>query len=93
MTVLQDWRAGRVAGGWVEVPEGGDGADGGYYGGGADRGRDARAVIGEGDVKDDDNGKSRTHDKKEIVPQWAREFTLDGLWGDGGGGDGSDGGD
>ncbi|KAL9007165.1 MAG: hypothetical protein Q9188_000099 [Gyalolechia gomerana] len=50
MTVVTDWRDGRIQG-WVDAPteEGG-----------------------------------RTSDKKEVVQDWAEEFKLEGLWGDGG---------
>ena len=54
MTVLGDWRDGRIRG-WVEAPAGEkDGGD----------------ESGEGD-------------RKEIVREWAEEFKLEGLWGDG----------
>ena len=56
MTVLGDWRDGRIRG-WVEAPV--LGTAGGNEG-----------VEGEGD-------------RKEIVKEWAEEFKLEGLWGDG----------
>ncbi|KAL8763388.1 MAG: hypothetical protein Q9184_000776 [Pyrenodesmia sp. 2 TL-2023] len=52
MTVITDWRDGRIQG-WVDVPS-----------------------------VEDEGGKS---DQKEVVSQWAAEFKLEGLWGDGGG--------
>ncbi|KAL8666599.1 MAG: hypothetical protein Q9202_001397 [Teloschistes flavicans] len=54
MTVINDWRDGRIQG-WVEAPR-----------------------------QDDEKVK----DQKEVVREWAEEFQLDGLWGDGGGGEG-----
>lgn len=58
MTVLGDWRDGRIRG-WVEAPVSGAG------------GKD-EAGEGEGEG-----------DRKEIVKEWAEEFKLEGLWGDG----------
>ena len=53
MTVVMDWRDGRIQG-WVDPP-----------------GKDGKGV--------DD-----TAEGKEIVREWAEEFRLEGLWGDGG---------
>ncbi|KAL8929798.1 MAG: hypothetical protein Q9208_000942 [Pyrenodesmia sp. 3 TL-2023] len=53
MTVITDWRDGRIQG-WVDAP-----------------------------TAEEDGGKS---DQKEVVRQWAEEFKLEGLWGDGVGG-------
>ncbi|KAG5937415.1 hypothetical protein E4U60_001948 [Claviceps pazoutovae] len=73
MTVVTDWRDGRIQG-WVEAPAlavGGSGAsEGARQGGGKVRN------AGEEDVMPD---------QKEIVTEWAAEFKLEGLWGDGGG--------
>ncbi|KAG5921200.1 hypothetical protein E4U61_007054 [Claviceps capensis] len=72
MTVVTDWRDGRIQG-WVEAPAlavGGSGAsEGARQGGGKVR------IAGEEDVMPD---------QKEIVTEWAAEFKLEGLWGDGG---------
>ncbi|KAG6294992.1 hypothetical protein E4U45_006193 [Claviceps purpurea] len=79
MTVVTDWRDGRIQG-WVEAPALAVGAssEGARQGGGKVRN------AGEEDVMPD---------QKEIVTEWAAEFKLEGLWGDGGGGDGGDGAD
>ncbi|KAG5940919.1 hypothetical protein E4U59_002134 [Claviceps monticola] len=78
MTVVTDWRDGRIQG-WVEAPAlaiGGSGAsEGARQGGGKVRN------AGEEDVMPD---------QKEIVTEWAAEFKLEGLWGDGRGGEGGD---
>ena len=64
MTVVTDWRDGRIQG-WTEAP--------------------VLAVEG---VTTNSNGKKAaktdevTPDQKEIVTEWAKEFKLDGLWGD-----------
>lgn len=50
MTVVTDWRDGRVQG-WTDAP-----------------------VEVEGE-----------RGEKEVVREWAKEFKLEGLWGDGGG--------
>ncbi|KAG6117900.1 hypothetical protein E4U13_000726 [Claviceps humidiphila] len=81
MTVVTDWRDGRIQG-WVEAPALAVGAssEGARQGGGKVRN------AGEEDVMPD---------QKEIVTEWAAEFKLEGLWGDGGagGGDAADGDD
>ncbi|KAG6294396.1 hypothetical protein E4U46_006308 [Claviceps purpurea] len=76
MTVVTDWRDGRIQG-WVEAPALAVGAssEGARQGGGKVRN------VGEEDVMPD---------QKEIVTEWAAEFKLEGLWGDGGGDDGGD---
>lgn len=51
MTVINDWRDGRVQG-WVDAPSG--------------------------------EKEGRAEDQKEMVREWAEEFKLEGLWGDGG---------
>lgn len=64
MTVVTDWRDGRIQG-WVEPPVI------------AVEGQPATSttkVVGEDDV---------TPDQKQIVTEWAAEFKLDGLFGDG----------
>ncbi|KAG5960940.1 hypothetical protein E4U58_004483 [Claviceps cyperi] len=70
MTVVTDWRDGRIQG-WVEAPALAVGAtsEGARQGGGKVRN------AGEEDVMPD---------QKEIVTEWAAEFKLEGLWGDGG---------
>ncbi|KAL8781903.1 MAG: hypothetical protein Q9203_000516 [Teloschistes exilis] len=49
MTVIDDWRDGRIQG-WVEAPR---------------------------------EDEEKANDQKEVVREWAEEFKLDGLWGDG----------
>ncbi|KAG6070519.1 hypothetical protein E4U16_006805 [Claviceps sp. LM84 group G4] len=79
MTVVTDWRDGRIQG-WVEAPAlavGASSEGASRQGGGKVRN------AGEEDVMPD---------QKEIVTEWAAEFKLEGLWGDGAAaGDGGDG--
>ena len=71
MTVVTDWRDGRIQG-WVQPPtlpvESTTPA--------AAAGKPAVKNAGEDDV---------TPDQKQIVTEWAAEFKIDGLWGDIGG--------
>ncbi|KAM0457773.1 hypothetical protein ACHAPV_006670 [Trichoderma viride] len=68
MTVVTDWRDGRIQG-WVEAPvlavQNAKGQNG--------TARPAIKNAGEEEVM---------ADQKEIVTEWAAEFKLDGLWGD-----------
>lgn len=68
MTVVTDWRDGRIQG-WVEAPvlavENAKGQNGAA--------KPAIKNAGEEEVM---------ADQKEIVTEWAAEFKLDGLWGD-----------
>lgn len=69
MTVVTDWRDGRIQG-WVEPPvlkiaddmQMGDAAE---------------------EVEDADKALPSGADRKQIVKEWAAEFKLEGLWGDG----------
>ena len=76
MTVITDWRDGRICG-WVEAPVleavvvgggGGEGVDGGSW-------RGSGSGSGSG-------GTEGGVDRKEIVQEWAKEFRIEGLWGD-----------
>ncbi|KAG6039512.1 hypothetical protein E4U19_005833 [Claviceps sp. Clav32 group G5] len=85
MTVVTDWRDGRIQG-WVEAPALAVGAS---SEGASRQGGGKVKNAGEEDVMPD---------QKEIVTEWAAEFKLEGLWGDGaaggdGGGDDADGDD
>lgn len=60
MTVITDWRDGRIQG-WVEPPTLPVAAPGAAAGGEVPAGADT----------------------KEIVSEWAKEFKIEGLWGDG----------
>ncbi|KAK4242372.1 P-loop containing nucleoside triphosphate hydrolase protein [Achaetomium macrosporum] len=68
MTVVTDWRDGRIQG-WIEPPvlpvagAAGSGSNGGGKG----------TKIADEEVM---------ADQKEIVTEWAKEFKLEGLWGD-----------
>ena len=67
MSVITDWRDGRIQG-WVEPPK--------LPVESAAAGAEKKAVVknaGEEEVMPD---------QKEIVTEWAAEFKLDGLWGD-----------
>ncbi|KAI0454799.1 P-loop containing nucleoside triphosphate hydrolase protein [Xylaria acuta] len=61
MTVVTDWRDGRIQG-WTEPPK----------------------LLVSLDTKGSTATKDgpQTADQKEIVTEWAKEFKLDGLWGD-----------
>lgn len=67
MTVVTDWRDGRIQG-WVEAPVLA------VQSASADTAKPALKNAGEEDV---------TPDQKEIVTEWAAEFKLEGLWGTG----------
>jgi nuclear GTP-binding protein len=67
MTVVTDWRDGRIQG-WVEPPL--LAVESSSAAGSAKKVKNA----GEADVMPD---------QKEIVTEWAAEFKLEGLWGDG----------
>lgn len=67
MTVVTDWRDGRIQG-WVEAPVLA------VETAGASNGKRAIKNAGEDDVM---------ADQKQIVTEWAAEFKLEGLWGDG----------
>ncbi|KAL7922679.1 P-loop containing nucleoside triphosphate hydrolase protein [Trichoderma austrokoningii] len=79
MTVVTDWRDGRIQG-WVEAPvlavENAKGQAG--------TAKPAIKNAGEEEVM---------ADRKEIVTEWAAEFKLDGLWGDDAANEGADEGD
>lgn len=67
MTVITDWRDGRIQG-WMDAP--------------------ILAVASASDVKPGTAASSvavdaLAADQKEIVTEWAKEFKLEGLWGDG----------
>ena len=64
MTVISDWRDGRIQG-WVDAPSEQDSLS-----------TDATNGTASGDL-------ATTADRKEIVKEWAAEFKLEGLWGDG----------
>ncbi|KAI4126412.1 MAG: hypothetical protein LQ347_004986 [Umbilicaria vellea] len=59
MTVLMDWRDGRIQG-WADAP-----------------------VVGVADASKPADAADEMGDRKEIVKEWAKEFKLEGLWGDG----------
>jgi nuclear GTP-binding protein len=69
MTVVTDWRDGRIQG-WNEAP--------------------VLPVAAAGETTAEANGAEKSGeevvaDQKEIVTEWAKEFKLEGLWGDVGG--------
>ncbi|KAF8477183.1 P-loop containing nucleoside triphosphate hydrolase protein [Kalaharituber pfeilii] len=73
LCVINDWRDGRIQG-WVDPPVMAPTANGGVQ----DQSQGIRN-------EDADKG---AQDQKEIVTEWAKEFKLEGLWGDGEGNDG-----
>lgn len=66
MTVVTDWRDGRIQG-WAEPPKMSVSLDG-IKGSTAKAGSQVAAPV--------------MADQKEIVTEWAKEFKLEGLWGD-----------
>ncbi|KAI1433325.1 P-loop containing nucleoside triphosphate hydrolase protein [Xylaria sp. CBS 124048] len=64
MTVVTDWRDGRIQG-WTEAPKLPVATDGGAKAGAGSR-----------------VAPPAMADQKEIVTEWAKEFKLEGLWGD-----------
>ncbi|KAI8629179.1 P-loop containing nucleoside triphosphate hydrolase protein [Xylariaceae sp. FL1651] len=68
MTVVTDWRDGRIQG-WMEAPKLPVSLDG-ITGSVAKQGSPVPSTI--------------MADQKEIVTEWAKEFKLEGLWGDNG---------
>ncbi|KAI1499298.1 P-loop containing nucleoside triphosphate hydrolase protein [Biscogniauxia marginata] len=66
MTVVTDWRDGRIQG-WVDAPV-------------------LPSTVGDG-ATTEENGDATPGamaDQKQIVTEWAKEFKLEGLWGDDG---------
>lgn len=74
MTVVTDWRDGRIQG-WVEPPTLAPG----------------KATAAAAAAAKRAGEEAVMPDQKEIVTEWAAEFKLEGLWGDGGGGSGAEG--
>jgi nuclear GTP-binding protein len=68
MTVVSDWRDGRIQG-WVEAPVLPVSTD--------SNGKASAAVMVPGEAP-------VMPDHKEIVTEWAKEFKIEGLWGDDG---------
>lgn len=65
MTVITDWRDGRIQG-WTEPP--------------TSQATSTASTLG---AAEEGAPSSLMVDQKEIVTEWAKEFKLDGLWGDG----------
>ncbi|KAF7508241.1 hypothetical protein GJ744_009386 [Endocarpon pusillum] len=70
MAVITDWRDGRIQR-WVDAPGLKLAADAG-----ANAGADPEAVG-------EQSSSDAAPDRKEIVKEWAEEFKLEGLWGNG----------
>ncbi|KAI1308061.1 P-loop containing nucleoside triphosphate hydrolase protein [Xylaria venustula] len=66
MTVITDWRDGRIQG-WTEAPKLPVSLDG------------VKATTAKGSSQ---AAPTAMADQKEIVTEWAKEFKLEGLWGD-----------
>lgn len=62
MTVVTDWRDGRIQG-WNVAPV-------------------LPVAPAAGEAASAENGSAVVADQKEIVTEWAKEFKLEGLWGD-----------
>lgn len=62
MTVITDWRDGRIQG-WMDAP--------------------VLAIAPSATGQKPQDGVAAVGDQKEIVSEWAAEFKLEGLWGDG----------
>jgi nuclear GTP-binding protein len=69
MTVITDWRDGRIQG-WMDAPVL------------AVEGVPSTSTATNNSVSGV-NGEEKMADQKEIVKEWAKEFKLEGLWGDG----------
>lgn len=84
MSVVGDWRDGRIAG-WVEAPvlE--------VVGEGEGKGKADGEGKGKGEVEVGKMSEGGAGDRKEIVREWSREFRIEGLWGEGGNDDDDDG--
>ena len=65
MTVITDWRDGRIQG-WTEAPV-----------------LQVAPAAGGGDAAESAGEAEAGLDRKEIVTKWAKEFSLEGLWGNG----------
>ncbi|KAJ9157732.1 Ribosome biogenesis GTP-binding protein [Pleurostoma richardsiae] len=63
MTVVTDWRDGRIQG-WVDAPV------------------LPVAGVGAGAAVQQPTDEAPAPDQKEIVTEWAKEFKIEGLWGD-----------
>lgn len=74
-TVITDWRDGRIQG-WLDAPTLRLAVDTA-----AEKG--PGKVNGAGSVSASTTAETEGGDRKEIVTEWAKEFKLDGLWGDG----------
>ncbi|KAK8083100.1 nucleolar GTP-binding protein 2 [Apiospora saccharicola] len=59
MTVVTDWRDGRIQG-WIDAP---------------------KLPVATAASKSAESGDGFMVDQKQIVTEWAKEFQLDGLWG------------
>ncbi|KAK7969681.1 nuclear GTP-binding protein NUG1 [Apiospora saccharicola] len=59
MTVVTDWRDGRIQG-WIDAP---------------------KLPVATAASKSAESGDGPMVDQKQIVTEWAKEFQLDGLWG------------
>lgn len=78
MTVVTDWRDGRIQG-WVDVPAWAVAAA--PASAAAADGDAAPALAGIKTVSTVPEGQTSA-DQKQIVTEWAAEFKIDGLWGD-----------
>ncbi|TQV95733.1 hypothetical protein V2A60_000913 [Cordyceps javanica] len=81
MTVVTDWRDGRIQG-WVDAPV--LAVDEGKKSAGAKPAKYAKSAA-----KKAGNDETMA-DQKQIVTEWAAEFKLEGLWGDDGGAAGAE---
>ena len=68
MTVINDWRDGRIQG-WIDAPVLPVAAD------------DAAAAKAVAEAAEKGGPAPPMADRKEIVTEWAKEFKLEGLWG------------
>lgn len=62
MTVINDWRDGRIQG-WVDAP--------------------VLPVVAATDDASAPAAAASGVDTKQVVTEWAKEFKIEGLWGDG----------
>ncbi|OAA64879.1 nucleolar GTP-binding protein 2 [Cordyceps fumosorosea ARSEF 2679] len=84
MTVVTDWRDGRIQG-WVEAPVLAVSSEDAATAGGKKSKKTKKAPAAAAAAAGDDEPGP---DQKQIVTEWAAEFKLEGLWGDDGVADG-----
>ncbi|OAA61283.1 GTP-binding protein [Niveomyces insectorum RCEF 264] len=81
MTVITDWRDGRIPG-WVEAPAAAVTSAAVAAAAAANKGAAADTDMADASGAPPVAAPTVVVDQKQIVTEWAKEFKLDGLWGD-----------